>query len=148
MPNSVQSRIKVLLVSEDNEYSHCLTEFAAAAGIDVITMQTLSELGSIGYLGQCDVLLVDSQLGPLQGRDVAEYAAAFFPGLPVLIAAKGPEATGLAAPQVAGGFFCKNSPLADVVSLVANLGRESLINKNQPLTAARDSIAHAGQLDT
>ena len=146
MPNSMPSRIKALLLSEDQEYSRNLSEISATAGIDVLTMPTLSELGSIGYLGQCDVLLVDSQLGPLQGRDVVEYAEAFFPGLPVLVAATSPGEADFAAPQAAGGFFCKSGPLADVVRLVKSLGQMALTTRPKAM-AAGDSGSGAKHLD-
>ena len=146
MPNPMPSRIRVLLLSEDHEYSRNLSEFSATAGIDVLTMPTLSELGSIGYLGQCDVLLVDSQLGPLQGRDVVEYAEAFFPGLPVLVAATSPGEADFAVPQAIGGFFCKSGPLADVVSLVKSLRKMALATRPMAM-AAGESGSGSRHLD-
>jgi len=134
MPSSMRPRIKVLFMSEDLDFSRAFTTLAAASGIEVITKRTLADLGSIGYLGDCDVLLADTLIGPLQGREIAEYARAFFPGLPVLLAAdETTNAQGVGLPKAAVDVFCKSSPLTNLVSRVNSLAKAGIIARSQPL---------------
>lgn len=134
MPSSMRPRIKVLFMSEDLDFSRSFSDLAAASGIEVITKRTLADLGSIGYLGDCDVLLADTQIGPLQGREIVEYARAFFPGLPVLLATdETTDAQDVVLPKAAVDVFCKSTPLSSLVSRVNSLAKAGVTSRSQPL---------------
>lgn len=125
---------KVLLLDEDKSFAQKLK---SGSDWTVHWRRSLSELGSIGRLGDYDLLLVEPLLGPVSGLEIAEYAAAFFPGLPVLLV--GDREVPLAPsrwPASVAGYLCKDTPVA---ALAAEINKR--LETARPLSFRAPPIA-------
>lgn len=84
---------RVLFLHEDEFLFERLRDFCAQSGVELCGTSSLLELGSVGKLGEFDLIVAESYVGSVYGLEIAEYADAFFPGLAVVIVGSetGPE---------------------------------------------------------
>lgn len=92
---SQKNAVRVLLLDEDRVFARRLIERLADEGIEVHWRRSLFELGSVGRLGDYDLIVVEPLIGPVNGLEIAEYAETFFPGLPVLFVGRDDRPSGL-----------------------------------------------------
>ena len=119
MAQRKQCARKVLLLDDDHAFAGKLETALVSAGIELIWRKSLFELGSVGRLGNFDALIVDPQIGPVNGLEVAQYADTFFPGLPVLLAANGATAVTMENwPGSVVGLLLKDLPVSEVVDRI------------------------------
>jgi DNA-binding response OmpR family regulator len=115
--------MKILLLDGDKDFARKLRDRLRPRGIELDWRRSLFELGSVGRLGNYDLLLVEPHLGPVSGLEIAEYADAFFPGLPVLLVGdrKAP-ASWSQWPRSAVGYVPKSAGIEEVVSEIEKHG--------------------------
>jgi len=82
---SQRGAMKVLLLDEDYRFAKSLNGRLQIQGINLHWHKSLFELGSVGKLGNYDLIIVDPLIEPVNGLEVAEYVDTFFPGLPVIL---------------------------------------------------------------
>ncbi len=115
MPQA-QSR-RIILIDDDPTYRAIMRRVAQNEGIELETYESLMDLGSIGLLGRYDAAVVDYDLGPLNGIDIAEYLSSFFHEIPVvLVSEKHREPTGKGWPGCIKRFVHKTSGYEYVLS--------------------------------
>jgi DNA-binding NtrC family response regulator len=110
---------KVLLLDEDQRFATALRRAAMTHGLDLHWYRSLFELGPIGKLGNFDALVAELLIGPVNGLEIAKYAKAFFPGMPVLLV--GDQKLQLSPsswPQSIIGFAPKSRPADEIVALL------------------------------
>ena len=86
-----------VLIDDDPLYCSIMSHVASTLGITLDYYTSLLEMGSIGRLASYQLAIVDYDLGPINGVEVAEYLPALLGSMPlVLISAKdrsAPEGT-------------------------------------------------------
>ena len=82
---SQRNLIRVLLLDGDEKFGERLAARLPKHHFDFHQCESLFALGSVGRLGDYDLILADPATGPVNGLEIAEYAETLFPGLPVLL---------------------------------------------------------------
>ncbi len=84
--NSPESRKRhLVLIDDDQVYNAVMLRAADLAGVRLDVFTSLADLGSVALLGRYDAAIVDYQLEQMTGIEVAEYLAAFFKDLPMVL---------------------------------------------------------------
>lgn len=76
---------RLVLIDDDRVYNAVMLRAAVLAGVELDVFTSLSDLGSIGLLGDYDAAIVDYQLEQMTGIEVAEYLSTFFKDVPMVL---------------------------------------------------------------
>ena len=76
---------KYILIDDDPIYQSIMTRVAQQKGIDLDVYESLLALGSIGLLAKYDAVIVDYDLGQINGIEIAEYLSALFGDIPMIL---------------------------------------------------------------
>ena len=76
---------QILLIDDDEDYRKVLISVGAAFNLKIDGYSSLTELGSMGCIGNYAGLVVDYHLEELNGLEICEYVDVFFPDLPVVL---------------------------------------------------------------
>ena len=113
--------LRVLVLDDDAAFLARLQAAGTRAGVQVYAAPSLPEFGSVGALGAFDVLVVALGLHPVSGLEIADYAATFFPGLPVLILSQ--QSLPLSGTRWAAsvaGVVSRTAPTQEVLSRITS----------------------------
>ncbi len=83
--NKHTKKNRYILIDDDPFYRAIILRVAKNDGIEVDVFESLMDLGSIGLLGQYDSAIVDYDLGSWNGLEIAEYLAALFGDIPMIL---------------------------------------------------------------
>lgn len=76
---------RVILVGGDREQAHAYQQAAQAHDLDLDYFPSMQELGFLGRFREYDIALVDEELSPLSGLELAEYLEKLFQSLPMIL---------------------------------------------------------------
>jgi len=104
------SRKRFLLIDDDPIYRTILTRCAGMEGMDIDVFASLMDLGSVGLLGKYDAAIIDYDLESVNGLEIAEYFAALFGDIPmILVSEKDCSMTDKAWPRSIKKFIKKSA---------------------------------------
>jgi DNA-binding response OmpR family regulator len=76
---------RLVLIDDDTTFCKIIAGFAESRGIMLDWYRSLQEMGSVGRLSDYSAAIVDFDLGPMNGVEIAEYLPAFFGKMPMLL---------------------------------------------------------------
>ena len=78
-------RPKMVLIDDDPVFCKVMSSYAILRGIQLDCFKTLGEMGSLGRFSDYEAAIVDYDLGPMNGLEVAEYLPIFFRKMPMIL---------------------------------------------------------------
>ena len=78
-------RAKIVLIDDDPVYGAVIRRWAELEKVNLDVYSSLDDLGFVGLLSQYDVVIVDYDLGELNGKDVADYMSTLFKNKPMVM---------------------------------------------------------------
>jgi DNA-binding NtrC family response regulator len=81
----MRGKAKLLIMDDDEIYGTLLRAKALQRGIDATYAPSLVDLGSIGFLKDYDVGVIDFYLEGMRGNEIAEYVEKLLIDIPVII---------------------------------------------------------------
>lgn len=78
-------RAKIVLIDDDPVYGAVIRRWAELEKVNLDVYNSLDDLGFVGLLSQYDVVIVDYDLGELNGKDVADYMSTLFKNKPMVM---------------------------------------------------------------
>jgi len=79
------SQKRYVLIDDDPTYRAIMVRVARNAGMNCDAYESLMDLGYIGLIGRYDAAIIDYNLGGLNGLEIAEYLAAMFSDIPMVM---------------------------------------------------------------
>ena len=76
---------RVVLIDDDRAFCKIMEAFALSRGVSLDCFTSLLEMGSVGRLSDYSVAVIDYDLGPINGIEIAEYLPIFFSGMPMVL---------------------------------------------------------------
>jgi two-component system response regulator HydG len=130
---------RLVLIDDDVGFCKIMSRFAQSRGIKLDCFASLLEMGSLGRLSNYAAAIVDFDLGPMNGVEIAEYLPAFFGDMPmVLISGKLRQKSGKDWPRSIRRFVHKDAGPDAVLDAALSLLEE----KPPPLAyGAKTNIA-------
>ena len=112
---------RLLFISNDMRLARRLKIAAAKSNVALCHREALSDLLSVGKLAEFDGVIADSSSYPVSGIEIAEYAAALFPDLAVVLVGNMVEEFGKQRlpPSIKAYHTYSDSPQAMIESAVS-----------------------------
>ncbi len=83
--------LNILLIDDDRAFGKLMQLVALDRSVCLDYRESLIELGSIGFMGNYDLVLCDYYLHKLKGSEVAEYLDIFFGSTPLIMISASPR---------------------------------------------------------
>jgi CheY-like chemotaxis protein len=75
----------IALIDDDKDFGRLMCHIAQSSNLPIDFYESLDQLGSVGLLGQYDVIILDYYLEKMNGIEIAQYIDTFFPGVPAIL---------------------------------------------------------------
>lgn len=85
MPGHRKTNRRLVLIDDDAAFCKIIASFAESRGLILDWYRSLQEMGSVGRLSDYGTAIVDYDLGPMNGVEIAEYLPAFFGKMPMVL---------------------------------------------------------------
>lgn len=76
---------RFVLIDDDEIFCAMMSNYAQLRDIPLDFFLSLGEMGSIGRLSDYELAIVDFDLGPMNGLEIAEYLPALFGDMPLIL---------------------------------------------------------------
>lgn len=119
------ARAKVVLIDDDPVYGAVIRRWAELEKVNLDVYNSLDDLGFLGLLSQYDVVIVDYDLGELNGKDVADYMATLFNNKPMVMISLVDRSTEIMnCPSCVKAFMKKSAGYEKILNTALKLGME------------------------
>jgi DNA-binding NtrC family response regulator len=118
-------RAKIVLIDDDPVYGAVIRRWAELEKVNLDVYNSLDDLGFLGLLSKYDVVIVDYDLGELNGKDVADYMATLFNNKPMVMISLVDRSTEIMnCPSCVKAFMKKSAGYARILDTALKLGME------------------------